>query len=56
MRKLHYTLLICAITVIGGLFIIAHPIRAAAESSPDQFIEQTQISALVTMAIPPYKW
>lgn len=56
MRKLHYTLLVCAITVIGGLFIVTHARQAAAESNPGQFAQQTQINELVSIAIPPYKW
>jgi hypothetical protein len=54
--KLHYTLFVFAIIVIGGLFIILNPLAVSAENSKDHFVEQPQISALVTMAIPPYKW
>ncbi|MDO8304168.1 hypothetical protein [Herminiimonas sp.] len=54
--KLHYTLFVFAITVIGGLFIILNPLAVSAENSKAHFVEQPQISALVTMAIPPYKW
>ncbi|MNR79928.1 hypothetical protein D3C72_106410 [compost metagenome] len=56
MRKLHYTMLVCAITVLGVLFIVTHPKQAAAESTPGHFAEQTQINELVSIAIPPYKW
>lgn len=54
--KLHYTLFVFAITVIGGLFIILNPLAVSAENSKDHFVGQPQISTLVTMAIPPYKW
>ena len=54
--KLLYTLLVCAITAMGGLFIALNPLAVSAENSEEHFVEQPQISALVTMAIPPYKW
>ncbi len=52
--KLQYALGVVA--AIGALTIALNPLLVSAEASPVHFSEQPQISTLVTIAIPPYKW
>jgi hypothetical protein len=54
--KRHFISLLCAITAIGGLFIAINPAIVSAENRAQKFVDQTEVSTLVTMAIPPYKW
>lgn len=55
--KRHYTsLFLCAVTAIGGLFVVLKATDVSAETSTPHFVQQEQINTLVTMAIPPYKW
>ncbi|CAL61091.1 hypothetical protein HEAR0907 [Herminiimonas arsenicoxydans] len=55
MKRL-YTLCLCTIAAMGSLFVIFNPIAVSAETSQNDMAEQAQITTLVTMAIPPYKW
>lgn len=52
--KLQYVL--GTLAAIGALAIAMNPLLVAAEASPEQFSQQPQISALVTIAAAPYKW
>lgn len=42
--------------IAGTLFFGLQPVVVSAQASPSHFAQQPQISALVTMAIAPYKW
>jgi len=42
--------------IAGVIFFAVQPAKVSAEASPLHFAQQPQISALVTIAIPPYKW
>lgn len=55
--KRHYTsLFLCAVTAIVGLFVVLNSTAVSAETSTPHFVQQEQITTLVSMAIPPYKW
>jgi hypothetical protein len=54
--KRHFISLLCAITAIGGLFIALNPAAVSAENQAQKLVDRTEVSSLVTMAIPPYKW
>jgi hypothetical protein len=56
MKRHFISLFICAITVVGALFIVLNPAMVSAETNVETFGNQTQVNTLVTMAIPPYKW
>lgn len=56
MKRHFISLFICAITAVGGLFIVFNPAAVSAETNTEKFVAQTEVNALVTMAIPPYKW
>lgn len=54
--KLQYAFFISAWTALSILFVIANPTLVSAENTNNHFASQPQISALVSLAIPPYKW
>lgn len=54
--KLHYVMFICALTAMGALLLIFSPKLVLAENNADYLAAQPQINALVSLAIPPYKW
>ncbi len=56
MKRHFISLFICAVTVAGGLFIVFNPAAVSAETHAEKLVSETQLNALVTMAIPPYKW
>ena len=56
MKRHFISLFICAVTLAGGLFIVFNPAAVSAETNAQKFVAQTEVDALVTMAIPPYKW
>ncbi|MFC7298751.1 hypothetical protein [Herminiimonas aquatilis] len=56
MKRHFISLFICAITLVGGLFIVFNPAAVSAETNAEKFVSEMQVNALVTMAIPPYKW
>jgi hypothetical protein len=48
-----YYAIACAAATACAAFLALHAMPAAAESSP---VLQPQVSELLTMAAPPYKW
>lgn len=42
--------------ITGIVFFAVQPATVSAEASSSHFAQQPQINALVTIAIPPYKW
>ncbi|HEV7855724.1 MAG TPA: hypothetical protein VGO72_02075 [Herminiimonas sp.] len=54
--KLYYAMLVCAGSAALTVFLALHPTQVSAESNPVPVVEHAQISELVTMAMPPYKW
>lgn len=56
MKRHFISLVICAATVVGALFIVFNPASVSAETNAEEFVAQTDVNALVTMAMPPYKW
>ncbi len=54
--KLRYAFFVCAWTALSTMFVIFNPTLVSAENKSDYVSAQPEISALVSLAVAPYKW
>lgn len=54
--KFRYAFFVCAWTVLSTMFVMFNPTLVSAENKSDYLTSQPQISALVSLVVPPYKW
>jgi hypothetical protein len=55
--KLHYVMMVGALTAaMAAVFLLFNPVTAvSAENTSDYLASEPQISALVSLTVPPYK-